>query len=360
MKIGVVTSYDISGNYGNKLQNYAIIYLLSREGHQVDTIVTIRDVPVWKRKFASVVNRLTNYRLLPEQLERMKAIATDSFNQKYLNPNMNYLDGKDVSNDYDYFVIGSDQVWNPSWYDELKKEAFLLTFAKPEQKICISPSFGISELPDEWKPWFKEHLSTFPKISVREKEGAKIVKDLIGKDAEVLIDPTLMMNASEWREISEKPKRVDCNKPYILTYFLGGKTEKVQEEITRYCDTYGLVEYDLQKLNKHHPYASTPGEFVYMIDHAKLVATDSFHACVFSFLFQKAFLVYARVGKESNMMSRITTLLETFSLERKYVSSGLENDIFECDYENGFVRLKEERARFSSFVKKHLEKIEEK
>lgn len=348
MKIGIITIFDIVGNYGNKLQNYAVIYILRKQNYQVDTMVVEKQRLYILLKCACLLNRVSGYRLSKGQLGWLKSLNTRKFDKKNLNPVYGLLNGKNISNDYDYFVLGSDQVWNPTWYNELKKEAFLLTFAKPEQKVCVAPSFGISELPEEWKPWFKKHLSTFSKISVREEDGAKIVKELTGKEAVVLIDPTLMLDAVEWREISEKPKRVDFSKPYILTYFLGGQSDKAKADIQKYCKQYGFVEYNLQELNGHYPYASTPGEFIYMVEHAALVMTDSFHACVFSFLFQRPFLVYQRVG--ANMMSRIDTLLNKFDLERKYVDGGIENDLFECDYNKGFKQLKVEREKFKEFL----------
>lgn len=355
-KAGIITCCDVNGNYGNKLQNYAVIKLLSKKGIHAQTIITESRKEKNICVFCKIIfSRLLRYKVgKNSQINRIKYFKTKKFENKYLAFSKLLLKGKDISKDYDYFVVGSDQVWNPSWYTDLKKEAFLLTFAKPEQKICIAPSFGISELPDEWKPWFKEHLKSFPKISVREEEGAKIIKELTGKDATVLIDPTLMLDVSEWREISQKPKYVDFNKKYILTYFLGGQSEQVQHDLKKYRKEYDLVEYNLNELNGHYPFASDPSEFIYMIEHAALVVTDSFHACVFSFLFCKPFLVYDREGKSSNMMSRIETLLKKFNLERKYVASGIYNEIFECDYENGYKQLEQERKKFNCFLDESL------
>ena len=88
----------------------------------------------------------------------------------------------------------------------------------------------------------------------------------------------------------------------------------------------------------------------------KIVLTDSFHACVFSILFNKPFLVYKRYSSEGDMMSRIKTLLETFKLERKYVDNGLDNDIFECDYEESYKILEIERQKFHNFVQENIAK----
>lgn len=352
MKIAVITIYDLVGNYGNKLQNYALVHLLKEKGYAVDTLVVEKERPYLFLKGASILNRLFNYRWSKGQLYWLRSLSTRKFEKKYLSPSYKLLKGKDISKDYEYYVVGSDQVWNPNWYNDLKKEVFLLTFVEDEKKVCIAPSFGISELPENWKEWFKKHLSTFPQISVREEDGAKIIKELTGKDAEILIDPTLMLSALEWKEISERPKMVDFNQEYILTYFLGGKGDKAKKEIRSFCEKYCLREYDLQELNGHSPYAANPGQFIYMIEHAKLIMTDSFHACVFSFLFNKPFLVYKREGAE--MFSRIESLLNRFDLQRKYVDSGLKNEVFECDYQKGFESLSVEKKRFEKFLERQI------
>ena len=96
-----------------------------------------------------------------------------------------------------------------------------------------------------------------------------------------------------------------------------------------------------------------PSEFLYLIAHAELILTDSFHACVFSFIYERTFLVYNRQGTD-NMMSRMQTLFTKFNLERKYVDSGLENDIFEYDYTVGKKRLVEEQKKVISFLKESM------
>ena len=100
--------------------------------------------------------------------------------------------------------------------------------------------------------------------------------------------------------------------------------------------------------------ASDPCEFLWLFDHADLVLTDSFHACIFSFLFNKPFLVYDRNWTDGNMNSRLETLLKKFHLERKYASAGLENDIWEHDYTDGYKQLALERQKATDFLNKAL------
>ena len=94
----------------------------------------------------------------------------------------------------------------------LRKDAFLLNFFDAKQKVCFAPSFGVSEIGDEWKLLFAEKLKEIPYLSVREEAGAEIIKQLTGKSAEVLIDPTLMLDANEWRKIEKKPRYLQSKK----------------------------------------------------------------------------------------------------------------------------------------------------
>lgn len=336
-KIAIITIID--NNYGNRLQNYAAQEILKKHSLYPETIRLSNNlIDDIKHSVRNVIkkDRYTSFRIFDKNIKWSKFCFANDFSSKY-----------------DYFSIGSDQVWNAEWFDtsDYKKNMFLLSFAKPEQRICMSPSFGLTELPEKWKPWFKEQLSKYNHISVREEAGAEIVEQLTGKKASVLIDPTLMLDTNEWDKVSAKPKGIDTDSPYLLTYFLGEKNERVQKDIKEYSAKNNLKVYNLQDISDNRMYSMGPAEFIYLISKAKLVVTDSFHACVFSFLYKKPFVVYARNWKGSNMMSRLDTLLSKFDLKRKYIDSGLSNDLMECDYENGYRVLKQEREKFDKFMK---------
>lgn len=190
------------------------------------------------------------------------------------------------------------------------------------------------------------------KISVREEAGAKIIKDLTGRDATVLVDPTMLLTKEEWRNVSKKPKGAKEG-GYILTYFLSPKCDAAKERLEEIRD--GREVYEL--LNEKDKVVGTvgPSEFLWLFDHADMIITDSFHACVFSFLFNKPFLVYDRNWNEGNMNSRLETLLSKFHLERKYINSALKNDVWEHDYTEGYKQLEIEREKAINFLKEALE-----
>lgn len=355
MKITIVTIYDPLPNYGNRLQNYAVQSIFDNLGYETVTISYAKSVLPLKSKLKAYLMRLTSYQFTKNESYwksfPYKVSAFDKFNREYIHTQ--HIKKIDQIKDSDYYVVGSDQVWNPSWYgkDDIKKDLFLLTFADQSKKVCISPSFGIDALPNEWKSWFAKHLVEFPHLAVREKSGAKIIKELTGQEAIVTIDPTLMLDRETWNKISRCPKNIVLETPYILTYFLGGRSEKINNDLQVFSQENNFAIYNLLDTLQPELYRAGPSEFLYLIDHANLIMTDSFHACVFSFLFGKPFLVYSREGKQNKMMSRIDTLLETFCLERKYVDSGIPNNLLECDYQKGYEVLTQERHKVMNYLK---------
>lgn len=350
-KIAIVTIDDT--NLGNRLQNYAVQQELVALGGKPETL-----------RHSCLMGRGTNFlpirycvRLIQsvrKKIKNRKKINIYSDFRKKITWSKYYLGRKrEVSrilNKYDYILVGSDQVWNTNWYGE----QMFLSFVPPEKRVSYAASFGITSIPEDKRAMVRENLLKFKAISVREEAGAKIVKELTGRDATVLVDPTLMLDKEEWIKIEKKPRRVDFSKPYILTYFLGQKTERMERDVKKQAGKNGLQVFNLMDKQEKALYATGPGEFIYLVHHATLVMTDSFHACVFSFLFGKPFLLYERVGS-CDMMSRMDTLFDTFDLRRKYVDSGLPNAVLECDYSVGYKNLERERKKAIEFLKNALE-----
>lgn len=360
MKI-LIASLCANINYGNRLQYYAVRKVLS-DRYRAD-IYGIEYIPI-NTNFEKIkhcvetifVHKIKSFLWAKKNKENKfrykRYINFSRFSKKYI-PMKNFYSLDEIASDeFDYYCIGSDQVWNVKWYDWWMKDIYLLPFVKEEKIVCFSPSFGIEKLPDKWEPIFRENLTRIPLLSVREETGAQLIKDLTGKDAEVLIDPTLMLDSDAWSSIARKPLGVDCDKKYILTYFLGEQSEKVKLSLKKFKNE-GYAIYNFLDFSMPDIYVSGPSEFIYLISHASLVLTDSFHACVFSFIYDRPFLVYNREGAESDMISRIDTLLSKFDLKRKYIESGLPNEIFEHDYQAGKLVLNEERRK----VYKYLDKI---
>ena len=360
MKALVVTINDnVNYNFGNKLQNYAVCKVLKKFGIDPYTLS-------FERKHRhSLKNRIMSV-MGPYVARSKKRKEYWKYEYKKINNFIKFEKGRIIyhedftlkcSSDFDYYVVGSDQVWNPEFfqYHKLKKEAYLLTFCDDSKKICFSASFGISQLPEKWKPWFSEHLSRIPCISVREEAGANIVRELVGRDVEVLIDPTLMLSADEWKTCAVKPKKTDISQKYILLYFLGEMSEEDKSFISEIAASKNLRIMNMFDIAQVGLYTAGPSEFLYMIMNASLVITDSFHACVFSFIFNRPFVVYNRKSEYSDMSSRIDTLLSKFHLTDRRMDYIIKsNDIFKTDYKEGYEILENERKKVMDFLEKSI------
>lgn len=355
MRAGIITLCDPQANYGNRLQNYALQEVLKKLNIEVTTYSCEGEEITSKDKMHKFLHAVTFYKFTKDKNVwtngYKRRVVFKKFNDDYVNiMQITSLEG--LENKEDYFVLGSDQVWNYKWYGDqpLKKELFLLTFARDEQKICFAPSFGVDKIADEWKNHFKKNLQSIKYLSVREEAGEKIIEDLTGRTCPVVIDPTMMLSADEWRKIEEKPQKVDTDKKYILTYFLGEKDDKANEYLKNISEKYHLKIYNLLDYKQPDIYITGPSEFLYLIDNAAMVFTDSFHACVFSVLFNKPFLVFERKLEGNNMNSRIETFLKKFNLERKYVDNFEIDNAFEHDYSVGYDVLKKERDKTTKFL----------
>lgn len=150
---------------------------------------------------------------------------------------------------------------------------------------------------------------------MREAEGANTVKQFTGRDVPVVVDPTMLLTIKEWQHVSRQPAWYH-GKEYILTYFLGNRPDVAIQNIAKKT---GLPVVNLLDLQHYEHYVTGVDEFIWAIEHASLIYTDSFHGTVFSILFQRPFVICNRVGEGcvNKMSSRIDTLLGYFGLEER-------------------------------------------
>lgn len=348
-RVGVVTIFDNNPNYGNKLQNLASIIIYNDLGFETETLVTMRQTNIIKLYVQNLIRIVTRGHYFPLSSRKL---AFRKFDYKYLHPNNALLNGKINKDKYDYFSVGSDQVWNTNWYYGEMSDYYLLRFADSNQRIALSPSFGTASLDPMWKCVFKEELRKFYKISCREDMGAEIINELINETIPVLIDPTLMIDREVWSSLARKPRGYSAGK-YVLTYFLSEIGEEAKIELEE-LKNEGYVTIELLNIQDHIARSAGPQEFIWLFKNADIILTDSFHACVFSFLFNKPFIVFDRNWQEESTNSRIETLLHTFHLERKYINSCLENNIWEHDYTEGYKQLEIEREKAIKYLKEAL------
>lgn len=326
--VAIMTLYG-EYNYGNRLQNYAVTQSLLKLGYNVETVV-----PIVRKKIKQKIKRTTlrivscffGAILMKIKSNYVRFNNFQRFTIKYVPTR--YIETKNfelpesLSNEYDMFVTGSDQVWNTSFgYHENVYNNYLLGFVSPEKRCCFSPSFGISFVEEKHRDMFKQELKKFHSLNAREEAGTKIIKELTGRD-DVLttIDPTLMLTKEEWYKVAKPIKKLPSE--YTLDYFLG-KTpteDELYKSVSEECEKIKLLDKTNKKI-----YVSGPSEFIYLISKAKLVCTDSFHACVFSIIFEKPFIVFKREDSMENMFSRIETLLGMFGVDSKECAGKIIN-----------------------------------
>lgn len=288
-----------SPNYGNRLQNYALQETLSALGYRAETLR--RQVPDRSPAYFA--------RKVVQSLLSTKGKKFRDFDKKIRKSR--YCAGADHAPDalgssYRFFIAGSDQIWNPH-YDFVGAVDFL-TFAPAQKRIAYAASFGVSGLPDDVKTKYAEYLSGFRAVSVRETSGADIIRALTGKESEVVLDPTLMLTKEKWHETERKPRAVPDGK-YVLVYALGEKNEQFSKAVRESEATV----IDVQRIMPDgREWAVGPMEFLWLIDHAEMVLTDSFHCTAFSVLFHTRFQVFDRPGISMN--ARIITLLRNLGM----------------------------------------------
>lgn len=338
-KVGILTIFG-EYNYGNRLQNYAVQRVLEKMELDVETI-----------KYMSLdVNDFNNNK------KRLSLFQDFNKNIKF-HENEIHINAKEISssvNEFDYIVIGSDQIWNFT-FDKLFSSKVFADFVPKHKRISFSASFGVNFAPQDENIYeiCKNNLNEMKAISVREDAGKEIIEKVTGrKDAEVLIDPTMMLDCKEWEKLAKRPEQLKTDK-FILKGFLGNVSEKQENELKRIADENGCEIIDI--LDTNSPFYETgPAEFLYLEKNAFLVATDSFHSCVFATIFSTPFVVFKREDKLASMNSRIETLLSKLDMKNRFCENVITQDILSKDYSKQFEILEKEREKVKEFLNKNI------
>ncbi len=343
MKIGIITIFK-SNNYGAELQAFALQKKLELMGFDSELI----DYPFYKHPShenshgsaplfdIGTINKLKEltypYWLYVKDLPRHQEIARrksrmDTFHRSHtrLSPHtyrsIEQLNAAD--HPYDVYVVGSDQVWNPRMNSSL--DPYFLTFAKEgKRRISYASSFGVSELPEVVKQIYSQRLSDFDALSVREKQGAAILRELVGREAAHVLDPTLLLGASDWARVAVPPTQ---GKPYVLLYelmpcpTLSAVAKRVAQEITGATVIRICGDGVRKRVRGVTDIADAgPAEFLGLFLHAAAVVTNSFHGTAFAVNFQKP--VFPVIPEGMKNSGRIFGLLEMTGLTGRAIAAG--------------------------------------
>lgn len=322
-KVLLVTMQD-NNNMGNRLQNYALQYVLDKYGMEVTNLDNgysdyhIGKKAKLKKAIKSVLATLglPKYRIevQADKNWRIRHFVNKRFSDSQIH-NITRVTFDDVYkrdwSAYDLAIVGSDQVWH-KWSDSEKElPYYYLSFLPKEKRKSYAASFGFDEFPDVDRTQHIEGIKGMNNISCRESTGCKLVKDVIGKDVPHVLDPTLLLSEDDWRKMTTNANNyAKTQKRYAFMYFLGEKAPEYEAEIQHILKENDLKTIDFLDFSNSDIANCGPEEFVSLIEHADYVLTDSFHCCVFSILFGKKFEVFRRKGEGmEKMFSRIEELL---------------------------------------------------
>lgn len=343
MRIAQLT-LDGYENYGQVLQRYALHRVLKMFAEHVEVF--------WHQ---------IGKDFLPHQLERalvttgnLRTIAFRSvrenkikeFNDANVHTRFDLPYLEDIAEEYDFFVVGSDQVWNPEKYFPYR----FLEFAPREKRIAYAASIAVNDLPPAAKAYYREKISEMPHVSMRESEGVDFVEKLTGKRPLHVLDPVFLLTADEWRRLAKPPAFLDnkrYERGYLLTYFFSGNPP---EQVKTLAAELNLPLINLLDKKNFDHYVAGIEEFLYLVDHATLLCTQSFHGTAFSILFKRPFI---SCQTNKNTFSRIKSLLEMFGLSERATDLDLQlkiDDPLKIDFTHRNKVLPVEREKAFKFL----------
>lgn len=340
MNIGILT-LPLRTNYGGILQAYALQTVLEEMGHKVVILdkSPYKHLPIWKMPLSYSKRILKKYvqrkdiRIFYEHWNNKSYPIISQYTQKFIKTYIHRKEVNDLNqlkeNDFDALIVGSDQVWRIRYFSTMHsdiKNAFLY-FARNwinVKRIAYAPSFGT----EEWE-YSKEQTAIckslshkFNAISVREISGIELCKKYFNINAQHVLDPTLLLNVTHYSKLANKANKIYPSN--MLLHYILDENEKTNELIKCIATEKGLnivranskVENQYADINERiQPPVEMWLSGFYNTDY---VVTDSFHACAFSIIFNKPFIVY---GNKDRGYARFTSLLSLFGLTNRLVTN---------------------------------------
>lgn len=343
MKIGILT-LPLHTNYGGILQAYALQKVLKDMGHKVWTIdresktsCLIKLLSIVKRILYRIFKREKNrIRVWPTiKEERIILKNTNRFIKENINATPKILSNHDFylleKYHFDSIVVGSDQVWRPTYSPCLSN--YFLDFAKQWKKIkriAYAASFGV----DNWE-FSKDQTikcaslaQCFDAISVREDSAINLCKEYLDVDAIHVLDPTMLLTKEDYIRLVEKDN-IPKSKGSLMTYVLDQSPEK-EDIVQNIAKELNLIPFSVMPENTYSEVGNkhistciypTVTEWIRGFMDAEYVVTDSFHGTVFSIIFNKPFIT---IGNHYRGMTRFTSLLKIFGLQERLIASSEE------------------------------------
>lgn len=356
-------------NYGSSLQTFATKSIIEELGCECElvarkSIVKGRDIRLgklftilWRTLLTVDTKTLKAYKssyqktLIGDSVKRFT-----EFEEKYLQPErMGWSELQKEAKDSVACIAGSDQLWDPTtlYVDPM----YYLRFAPRDKRISFATSMGHDFVAKYNEKKLRKWISEVKHLSVREDSGVKLIKELCGRDALHLLDPTLLLNGETWRkklEIQEKKNK------YILAYFLDAPSQQAKCCINNLkkkyqCDVIA-IPYEHEDMSYATKVVPTgPLEFLSLVDNAVAVVTDSFHGTAFSINLHTPFFVFDRnYGTAHSQSSRVISLLKKVGLIERYEPSEEANTEINLDFTHSDKILTAEREIAKRFLQESV------
>ena len=327
-KVGIIT-FHASHNYGSMLQAYALQQTVLGLGYECE-IINLRTLiqrkiysPFFMNKGLVKKLKAIRYpRLAIEDIKKHRKFEKFLHEKFILSPHT-YTTAEELKNanlDYDYYISGSDQIWNTSCFDFLS--SYYLDFVKSGKRIAYAPSMGpkpIEEINKKFYPFIKESVAHYDAIAVREKDEAILLEQVANITPPVVLDPTLLVNPQDWSSLAGNEPLINGNYIFIYTphyenykplFTTALKLAKLHD-LKIICSMPDNVSRWRNEPRFQYYTAVGPIEFLNLVKYSKYVFCGSFHAVVFSILFNKPFFAYEGMND-----SRIAPLLKITNLEK--------------------------------------------
>jgi hypothetical protein len=278
-------------------------------------------------------NTVERIKICLKQLPPQKMDLLNRFITQHMRCTRRFVSYEDLHQDpplYDIYVAGSDQIWNPNTM--LGDMSYMLDFAPEEAlRISYSSSFASLSIPERLQSDYRENLSKFTHISVREKNGVPVIQDLLGREATVVLDPTLLLDRSQWSAIARKATPVSLPDKYILCYMLGytyNPDKSMSQILHQLQEQYQMPVIAMNQLPPSFhgeefrlpkSYGKGIEEFLMLMNNASVVASSSFHGTAFALNLGRP--VIALADGSSKADDRISSLMSGVGLSDHIVYS---------------------------------------
>ena len=350
-KVGITTWFH-SDNYGSQLQAYALTKVIKRLGYDA-FMTSMSHHPVIKQIIYNTlyhsIFRFFTFTLLKDK--------KDLFVKKHLKEMFLAVNSPSFAG-INNMICGSDQIWAPIQFNPF----YMLSFVPDDvNKISYAASIGLEDIPDNLVNDYKKYIERINHVSVREDKGKELLEKKAGIKATVVLDPTLLVDKTEWNTIKREPH---IKRDYIFCYFLK-KHHQYSSLVKDFAKQKGFSiigvsdntdDSSWMQLLSHQQVG--PCEFLGLIEGARAVVTDSYHGTIFSMLYHKPFVLFERFNKEDEICqnSRIEQLKKYFGIDNKVVNPNLINqlDLTPIDYVRFESSLSDLREKSLFFLKSAL------